>query len=78
MKFAIRVEEVFSRTVIVEAKDVCDAIEIVEKAVNDNEILIDFVNDFAYREVNPSTVFVGGVVPDDRDVSHFEHLNVDN
>lgn len=78
MKYAVRVEETIGRTIIVEAEDLCDAIEIVEKAVNDNEILLDWVKDFVYRDIGPSAVFEGGVVPDDRDVSHYEHLKIND
>ena len=74
MKYAIRVEETIGRTIIVEAENLDDAIEIVEDAANNDKILLDGIEDFVGREVKPSDVFEGGVVPDDRDVSYYEHL----
>ena len=75
MKYAIRVEETIGRTIIVEAENIEDAIEMVEDAANNDKILLDGIEDFVGREVKPSDVFEGGIVPDDRDVSYYEHLN---
>lgn len=76
MKYAIRVEEIIGRTIIVEAENLDDAIEMVEDAANNDVILLDGMEDFLEREVKPSDVFEGGVVPDGRDVSFYEHLRV--
>ena len=76
MKYAIRVEEIIGRTIIVEAENLDDAIEMVEDAANNDVILLDGMEDFLEREVKPSDVFEGGVVPDGRDVSYYEHLRV--
>ena len=32
------------------------------------------IEDFVGREVKPSDVFKGGIVPEGRDVSYYEHL----
>ena len=74
MKYAIRVEETIGRTIIVEAKNLDDAIEMVENAANNDVILLDGIEDFVEREVKPSDVFEGGIVPEGRDVSYYEHL----
>ena len=73
MKFAIRVEEILARTVIVEAYDLEEAIEKAEDACNCDEICLG-VDDFFERNVHPSEIFKGGIVPDGRDVSFYEHL----
>ena len=73
MKFAIRVEEILARTVIVEAYDLEDAIYKVEEACNCDEICLD-VDDFFERNVHPSESFKDGIVSDGRDVSFYEHL----
>ena len=41
MKFAIRVEEVIGRTIIVEAEDLEEAVENVEEACNNDNIFLD-------------------------------------
>lgn len=74
MKFAIRVEEIIGRTVIVEAEDIEEAIERVEEACNNDEIFLDGIEDFVERNVHPSNSFENGIVPEDRDVSFYEHL----
>ena len=74
MKFAIRVEEVIGRTVIVEAEDIEEAIERVEEACNNDEIFLDGMEDFVERNVYPSNNFKNGIVPDGKDVSFYEHL----
>ena len=80
MKFAIRVEEVIGRTIIVEADDLEEAIEKVEEAANNDEIFLDGIEDFVERIVKPSDNFKDGIVPDGTNVSFYEHLkdNCDN
>lgn len=75
MKFAIRIEEIIGRTVIVEAEDLYEAIEKVENAANDDELILDGMEDFLERNVRPSDNFKNGIVPDGTDVSFYEHLN---
>lgn len=74
MKFAIRIEEIIGKTVIVEAEDIEEAIERVEEACNNDEIFLDGIEDFVERNVHPSNRFENGIVPEDRDVSFYEHL----
>lgn len=74
MKFAIRVEEIIGRTIIVEAEDLEEAIERVEEAANNDEIFLDGIEDFVERIVKPSDNFKDGVVPDGVNVSFYEHL----
>ncbi len=75
MKFAIRIEEVIGRTIIVEAEDLEEAIERVEEAANNDEFILDGIEDFVERNVYPSDNFKHGIVPDGQDVSFYEHLN---
>lgn len=75
MKYAIRVEEVIGRTVIVEADDLIEAIETVEAAASNGDLLLNGAEDFVERKVEPSDIFKDGIVPPDRDVSYYEHLN---
>lgn len=74
MKFAIRIEEIIGKTVIVEAENLEEAIEKVENAANNGEFMLDDVEDFVSREVKPSDVFKNGIVPKDIDVSYYEHI----
>ena len=74
MKFAVRIEEVIGRTIIVEAEDIVEAIEIIEEAANNGDIMLDGIEDFQGREIFPSKMFENGIVPEGRDVSYYEHL----
>ena len=71
--FAITVEEVLSRTVIVDAEDVEEAIKRVEDAVDSCELILD-ADDFGGREIEPSVHWADGRVPDGADVSFYTHL----
>ena len=73
MKYAIKVKETLSRTVIVESESLEEAIEMVENAANNGDINLE-CEDFVDREIKPSELFENGIVPDGRDVSYFEHL----
>lgn len=75
MKFAIRIEEIIGRTIIVEAEDLEQATERVEEACNNDEIFLDGIEDFVERKVYPSDNFTNGIVPEGKDVSFYEHLN---
>lgn len=74
MKYAIRIEEIIAKTVIVEADDLDEAIEKVEAACNDDIIFLDGIEDFVERNVFPSEYFKNGIVSNERDVSYYEHL----
>ncbi len=77
MRYAIRVEETRGRTVIVEADCVERAIERVESAIDDEELLLDDIEDFCDRKVELSDIFKGGIVPSEMDVSYYEFYNAD-
>lgn len=74
MKFGISVKEVLQRTVIVEAESLDEAIEKVEDAVTRSEIILD-ADDFLDRDIEPSKYFENGMVPEDKDVSYYWHLD---
>lgn len=76
MIYAIRVEEVIGRTVIVEADDIEQAVNMVECAANNDKILLDGMEDFIERTLKPSDVFEGGIVPEGQDVNCYEHLKL--
>lgn len=74
MRFAIRVEEVLGRTFIVNADDLEEAIEKVERCVELGDINLDY-DDFCDRSIEPSSTFDNGVVPDERDVSYYDSIH---
>lgn len=75
-RFGIKVEETLSRTVIVEAEDLDEAMEKVREAVKSSEIILD-ADDYVAREIEPCDNFVGGIVPNEADVSFYWHLRAD-
>lgn len=75
-QYGISVREILKRTVIVEAKNLEEAIQKVEKAVEREEIILD-VDDYDDREIVPSEYFEGGKVPDGEDVSFYWHIGED-
>lgn len=72
MRFGIQVEEILSRTVIVEAEDLDEAMEKVREAVKSSEIILD-ADDYVAWEIEPCDNFVGGIVPSEADVSFYWH-----
>lgn len=76
-RYAISVREILKRTVIVEAENLEEAIQKVEKAVEREEIILD-VDDYDDREIVPSEYFEGGKVPDGKDVSFYWHIGEDS
>ena len=75
-QFGISVREILKRTVIVEAENLEEAIQMVEAAVEREEIILD-MDDYDDREIVPSEYFEGGKVPDGKDVSFYWHLGKD-
>lgn len=71
--YAIRIEEVLGRTVIVAAESLTEAIEKVEAAVDDERIVLDY-EDYCDREIKPSDVFEGGLVRGEDNVSYYDKL----
>lgn len=72
-QFGISVREILKRTVIVEAENLEEAIQMVEAAVEREEIILD-VDDYNEREIVPSEYFEGGKVPEGKDVSFYWHI----
>ena len=75
-QFGISVREILKRTVIVEAENLEEAIQMVEAAVEREEIILD-MDDYDDREIVPSEYFEGGKVPDGKDVSFYWHIGKD-
>lgn len=72
-RYGISVREILKRTVIVEAEDIEEAIQKVEKAVECDEIILD-ADDYDDREIVPSEYWNGGRVPEGEDVSFYWHI----
>lgn len=72
-KYGISVREILKRTVIVEAENLEEAIQKVEKAVERDEINLDF-DDYDDREIVPSEYWEDGELPDGEDVSFYWHI----
>lgn len=78
-QFGISVREILKRTVIVEAENLEEAIQMVEAAVEREEIILD-VDDYDEREIVPSEYFGNGSgeVPEGEDVSYYWHIGEDS
>lgn len=74
-RYAIKVQEVLKRTVIVNAGSIDEALQLVQNAVDRDEILLG-IDDFDCRKIEPSDYFLNGEISDHKDVSHFWHLEV--
>lgn len=72
-KYGIAVREILKRTVIVEAENIEEAVQKVERAVEHDEIILD-VDDYDYREIIPSEYWGEGKVPEGEDVSFYWQL----
>lgn len=72
-RYAISVKEILKRTVIVEADNITEAVEIVKNAVWSDKILLD-EDDYDDREIEPSEYWPDGVVSESEDVSDYFHL----
>lgn len=73
-KYGISVREFLKRTVIVEAENLEEAMQKVEKAVECEEIILD-MDDYNDREIVPSEYWEDGEVPEDEDVSFYWYLD---
>lgn len=69
-RYGISVREILKRTVIAEAESLAEAIQNVEEAVENEEIILN-ADDYDGREIVPSEYFEGGKVPDGQDVSFY-------
>jgi len=74
-EYAIRVEQLLRRTIIVRSNSLEEAIDTITTAVENNEIILDGIDDFSEQNIKPSELFDGGVVPKNRDVSYYEHYH---
>ena len=72
-RFAVRVEEILARTVIVEAADAEEAISKVDKAIEDWKIVLEY-DDFTERNVSLDEYWKNGEVGAEDDVSYYWHL----
>lgn len=75
-QYGISVREILKRTVIVEAENLEEAIQKVEKVVEQEEIILDY-DDYDDREIASSEYFECGKVPDGEDVSFYWHIGED-
>ena len=74
-KFAIRITETLARTVIVDSDDLDEAIQKVGDAVSEDKIILTS-DDYDEREIFPAAWSENGKVPENKDVSFYEHLYV--
>lgn len=71
-KYAIRVEEVLGKTIVVKADNVLEAVNKVEDAVISGEVVLDY-NDYYDRLIYTAPGFKNGIIKDE-DVSHYQHI----
>lgn len=74
-KFAIRITETLARTVIVDSDDLDEAIQKVKDAVSEDKIILTS-DDYDEREIFPAAWSENGKVPENKDVSFYEHFYV--
>ena len=60
-KYAIRVEEVLGKTIVVEADNVLEAVNKVEDAVISGEVVLDY-NDYYDRLIYAASGFKNGII----------------
>lgn len=71
--YAITIRETISRTVIVEAEDLTEAVQRTEDAVNDGTICLN-CEDCFNREVDAADWSKDGTIPKDSNVEYYDHL----
>lgn len=77
MKYAIRVTEILTRTIIIDdhrVTNVDDAIQIVMNAIDNCNIILT-ADDFSERDVSPADWTDNGVVPIGTNVEFYEHFD---
>ena len=72
-KYAITIRETISRTIIVEAEDLAEAVQRTEDAVNDGTICLNCEDCFD-RDVGASDWSKDGTIPKDSNVEYYDHL----
>lgn len=75
MKYAVRIEEILAKTVIVEANSLDDAILFVEDKYYDGEIMLDLDN-FSDTNIGVPEWFPDGSVPSDIDTTIYENYTI--
>ena len=73
MEYAINIKETLSRTIIVEADDLCEALQNVEDAANEGKINLTCDDSFD-RDITPAEWAHEGVIPDGSNTDYYEHL----
>ena len=73
MEYAINIKETLSRTIIVEADDLCEALQNVEDAANEGRINLSCDDSFD-RDITPAEWTHEGVIPDGSNTDYYEHL----
>lgn len=71
--YAITIRETISRTVIVEAEDLTEAVQRTEDAVNDGTICLNCEDCFD-RDVGAADWSKDGTIPKDSNVEYYDHL----
>lgn len=73
MEYAINIKETLSRTIIVEADDLCEALQSVEDAANEGKITL--TNDDSFdRNIAPAEWSNEGVIPNSSNTDYYEHM----
>lgn len=72
-KYGISVIESLKRTVIVKAESLEAAIQKVEEAIENEEIILD-ADDYDSREIESSGYWKGGKIPEGENVSYYQQL----
>lgn len=73
MEYAINIKETLSRTIIVEADDLCEALQSVEDAANKGKITLTCDDSFD-RDITPAEWSDEGVIPDSSNTDYYEHM----
>lgn len=74
-KYAIEIKELLSRTVVVEANTLTDAINIVQEVYDNGDIILG-AEDFGGTEsIDANSNFIGGEITDEQ-AKHFSRLEV--
>lgn len=73
MEYAINIKETLSRTIIVEADDLCEALQSVEDAANKGKITLTCDDSFD-RDIAPAEWSDEGVIPDSSSTDYYEHM----
>lgn len=73
MKYAMKIIETLSRTVIVDADDLDEATEKTRSAYDSNEVILE-ADDFEKYEIVPAGWTENGAVPEGRNLTIYTHI----